>query len=156
MNLLKRIVSNVMNNDNQTNMEPVNHAPAQPVQIPTGYVEGVNYFKSTHATFKEKLKRNGEVTIEWDLIDGVRAEDIIDDITGSCGCTASFSWGGSKVKAVFTNQESNIPKEGVAVKKTIYVKYRDGKHKISNGRGGMKWPEVKASQQLSFSGTVIR
>lgn len=128
----------------------------QSMNTESKYEPGRSYFKRHKVTFAEILKRNEKTTIEWFLVDGVNAEDVIEDVRpGGCHCTASFTWGGNKVTAIFTNLESDIDKDGQIVTKNIKVFFKDGKHKIQDGRGGMKWDPDKAMVKLSFSGTII-
>lgn len=122
----------------------------------SGYQSGVAYFKRHKVTFADILKVGEKTNVDWHLIDGVNAEDIIEDVRpNGCNCTASFTWGGDKVSAVFTNQESGLAQSGQVITKSIKVYFKDGLPKIPSGRGGMMWHPQKAFVKLEFSGHVV-
>lgn len=116
----------------------------------------VNDYFVTHAvTFSEKLRPGEKVNLEWQYKDGIMSNDMIEDILGSCNCTADITWGVVGVRAVFTHMETNVAKGGQVFTKAMTVYFRDGYGKVPNGRGGMKWDDRKKTRQLTFSGTLL-
>lgn len=115
------------------------------------------YFVRIKVTFLEKLRKGDRVLIKWPYAPGV-TQDMIDDIVGNCQCTAKLGKGPIGISATFTHQET---KDKFTEAEQIFTKYitvyfRDGKGKVSNGRGEMVWPDDKEKMALTFTGVLVR
>lgn len=91
--------------------------------------------------------------IKWKMKDGIKAEDVIDNITPGCSCTKDVQMDGQTIIAKQSNTDNRV---GVQTK-TLTVYFKDGlNEKVKTDRGVLKWPGNKAKATLQFKVNQVK
>lgn len=110
-------------------------------------------FKELSVDVGEIKRGQKDVSITWELADGISPQDI-DLIKPGCGCTANFDWLTEPGK-VTAKYNDNTPKGKSSFAKSATVVFKGpGEAQIKNNRGQLRYNPVRKTVSIHFTGKV--